>query len=330
MEELISEKTGSEKTGSEKIVIVVGNRHNPHAHHIKLEGTVRIGRALSSDVILSDEHVEPLQLVIYQQEGAYKVQVMSGVNPVLRNGEEVPAGIYDFVSGDEWSMGRTALQAFYESHVAEPTERLPMKEYRGGMLAQIGVFVATLLTLLCVILLVNWMGDYEPLQWNKKIAATLTDTNIVLVFMWATLWGVIGRVVAGRNQFIIHFVLASLFVFADILNITITGYLSYGTRYDLVWDAVYYIVIAVSVTLLLYSAFFYTFGFRRTKMIALMASILFSGFYYVDSILEDNELEPSFNYLLKPPFAILVEPQSLEQFRVTLDEVFAEVDEFAQ
>jgi hypothetical protein len=84
---------------TEKIVIVVGDRKTPHAHHIKLDGTVRVGRALSSDVILSDEHVEPLQLVFFEQEEVRKVQVLPGMNPVWRNGEVITAGTYDFVSG---------------------------------------------------------------------------------------------------------------------------------------------------------------------------------------------------------------------------------------
>jgi len=319
-----------ERLSPERIVIVVGDRKNPHAHHIKLEGIVRVGRALSSDVILSDEHVEPLQLVFFEQDNSRKVQVMPGINPVLRNGEPVAAGIYDFVSGDEWNMGRTSLQAFHESHAAEPTEKLVMKEYRGGKSAQLAVFIATLAALLGWALFMNWIGDYEPLEWNKKIAATITDANLVLVFVWATLWGVIGRVVAGRNQFVIHFVVASLFVFADILNGTVMGYLSYGTNHDFLWDVLYYIVMALIVTLLLYSAFFYALGFRRTKLIALSTGILFSGFSYVDSLYDQNELEPVFNDLVKPPFAVLAEPQSVEQFSLTMDEAFTEADEFAR
>ena len=90
----------------EKIIVVVGDRKNRHAHHLRFDGVVRIGRALSADVILGDEFVEPEQMILLLEEGRRSVQVLPGVNVVRRNGKRVLPGTYDFVSGDEWSDAR--------------------------------------------------------------------------------------------------------------------------------------------------------------------------------------------------------------------------------
>lgn len=314
----------------EKIVIVLGDRKNPHAHHIKLEGTVRIGRALSSDVILSDEHVEPLQLVFFEAEGLRKVEVKPGINPVFRNGEQVHPGIHEFISGDEWNMGHTRLQAFHENHIPEPTEKLVMQEYRGSSLTQIAVFVATVAALFGWILFSNWIADYEPFEWSKKLAQTAADGYLIMVFVWAAFWGITGRLVAGRNQFVIHFVAASLFVLVDMLITPVEEYLSYGTNHELAWTLLNYAVMALILAMLMYSAFSYALNMRHTKMVALAVGVFFSGMVYFDSIRSGNELEPQFNHHIKPPFALLVKPDNLEQFNATMDDAFEEVDELLE
>jgi len=316
---------------TEKIVIVVGDRKTPHAHHIKLDGTVRVGRALSSDVILSDEHVEPLQLVFFEQEEVRKVQVLPGMNPVWRNGEVITAGTYDFVSGDEWHVGRTFLQVFHESHVPEPTEKLAVKDYRGSQLERWLIFFATFSALLGWTLFASWIGDYEPIEWNKKLATTITDANFIFVFVWATFWSLIGRMVTGRNQFILHFCIASVFLLVDVLNGVITEYMSYGTNHEVIWDVLYYFIMAIIIGVLLHSALAYALNLRHTKWVSLVVGILFSGFYYIDeTVINGSDLEPSFNHLVKPPFAIWVEPKTVEQFHNIMDESFVDVDETAR
>jgi hypothetical protein len=137
--------------------------------------------------------------------------------------------------------------------------------------------------------------------------------------------------VTGRNQFILHFCIASVFLLVDVLNGVITEYMSYGTNHEVIWDVLYYFIMAIIIGVLLHSALAYALNLRHTKWVSLVVGILFSGFYYIDeTVINGSDLEPSFNHLVKPPFAIWVEPKTVEQFHNIMDESFVDVDETAR
>jgi uncharacterized membrane protein len=149
--------------------------------------------------------------------------------------------------------------------------------------------------------------------------------------VWATSWSLIGRLVTGRNQFILHFCIASVFLLVDVLNGVVMEYMSYGTNHDVIWDFLYYLTMAFIIALLLYSALAYALNLRHTKSISLIVGIILSFFYYIDdAIIRSSDLEPSFNNLVKPPFAVWVEPITVEQFHGVMEESFADVDEMTR
>jgi hypothetical protein len=307
----------------EKLVIIVGDRRHPNAHHLKLSGSVRVGRALSCDVILSDSHVEPLQLLFHEGEHKRTVEVLPGVNPVRCNGLVVKPGTYDFISGDEWSLGRTILLAFNESHTVEPTEKLVMREYRGSLFTRTAIILLTLLLLSGFIVLNDWLAAYQPMEWKKQVS-DLTSV-VTLVFIWAAVWAAIGRFITGRNLFIVHFAASSLFVIAVTANEIFSSYMSYALNMYLFWELIHYVNFSLLIGLLLYVNFAYATNIKNMKIMQVMLGLCCGVFLYFIDHEGENKLKPHFNKAIKPPFAILVQPETVDDFMLRTNQGFVDV-----
>ena len=307
----------------EKLIIVVGDHKHPNAHHLKLNGTVCVGRALSCDVILSDSYVEPVQLVFHQQEDKRSVEVMAGINPVRRNGVIINNGTYDFVSGDEWAIGRSIVLAFNESHSVEPTEKLLMHDYRGSGYANAAMTLMTILILATFLLLSQWLSSYAPWEWKEEFSE-LTPT-LAVVFIWAAVWAVIGRFMTGKNLFVVHFAAVAIFVVTTEMTYVMTDYLSYALNMGLFWEISQYLISSLLIGLLLYINFAYATNIKNMKIMQLMVGLCFGAFLYVFDHQNDNKLEPQFNHSVKAPWAIGVKAETVENFMDRTDKGFAEV-----
>lgn len=311
----------------EKLIIVVGDHKHPNAHHLKFNDTVRVGRALSCDVILSDSHVEPVQLVFHQQNDKCSVEVLAGINPVRRNGIIVDAGSYDFVSGDEWAVGRSIILAFNENHAVDPTEKLLMHDYRGNDYARAVLALFTLLLLSAFMLLSQWLSVYEPFEWKKELGTLMSV--LAAVFIWAAAWAVIGRFMTGKNLFVVHFAASAIFVVVAEIADILTTYLAYALNMGLFWEITAYVIFSLLIALLLYINFAYATNIRNMKTMQLMLGLCCGVLLYFLNHENDSKLEPHFNASVKAPWAVLVEAESVELFMDRTSKGFAAVIEEA-
>lgn len=309
----------------EKIVLVTGDRHNPAAHHIKIHGTARIGRSFSCDVILSDPHIEPEQMIFHFSGGKRTVEILPGINPVFRNGIAVLPGSYEFVSGDEWTFGKTRLTAFDERHAVEPVEKIFLHEFHGGAFTQLALF------LLCTAVLAGWIGmqgwlsQYQPLEWGKNFAEVLSSSGYIwFVLLWSGTMGMIGRFKSGRGQFNLHLMTAVLFVIASTSFETLASYAAYGFNLPAAWTIARYIGYIFLLATFLIVCFSYALNIRGMKYMAFGLAICWVGLDYLDEMAKQDRLEATFNTSVKPPFAVLVEPVSVEAFMQQANAAFAE------
>jgi hypothetical protein len=315
----------------EKIVLVTGDRHNPAAHHIKIHGTARVGRGYACDVILSDPHIEPEQMVFHfderaqNGEGVRTVEILPGINPVFRNGAVIAPGVYPFVSGDEWTFGKTCLTAFDEQQAVEPTEKIFLQDFHGGMLFQFGLFLLGATTLIGWVGLQGWLSRYEPLEWGKDFAEVLSNSGQVwFVLLWSAIMGIIGRFKSGRGQFNLHLITAVLFVVATSCFDTLTAYITYGFNLPASWHLMKYAGSVVLLATLLILCFSYALNIRGMKYMAIGIALCWTALDYLGDMSRQNPLEPRYSSSVKPPFAVMVKPVSVENFMQQANTAFAE------
>lgn len=308
----------------EKIVLVTGDRHNPAAHHIKIHGTATVGRSFSCDVILSDPHIEPEQMVFHFRDGKRTVEILSGINPVLRNGTVVAPGSYAFVSGDEWTFGKTRLTAFDTRQAIEPAEKILLHEFHGGALSQLGLFLLCGAALMGWIGMQGWLSHYQPLEWGKDFAEALSSSGYVwFVLLWSGTMGMIGRFKTGRGQFNLHLMTAVLFVIANSSFNTLAAYLAYGFNLPTAWSIVHYAGSIILLATFLIVCFSYALNIRGMKYMAFGLAICWVGLDYLGDMAKQNRLEPAYNASVKPPFAVMVKPVSVDAFMQQANAAFA-------
>jgi hypothetical protein len=310
----------------EKIVLVTGDRHNPQAHHIKISNTTRIGRGFGCDVILSDPHIEPEQLVFHYANDRYSVEVLPGTNPVFRNGLPISPGSYPFVSGEEWVFGKTHLTAFSENHPIEVADKILLKEFNGSMLAQIAIFILGITALVGWLEMLGWISHYQPPEWQKDMAEWLMYSGYTwFVILWSSVMGVIGRFTSGRGQFNIHLITAVLFVIASTCFETVADYAIYAFRLPTAWNMVRDLGSALILTGFLIVCFSHTLNIRGMKYMALGMGICWFAINYLGEMAAQKPLQPSFNASVKPPFAVILKPGSVEDFMLEVNDTFTEV-----
>lgn len=312
----------------EKIVLVTGDRHNPAAHHMKITGTARVGRSFSCDVILSDAHIEPEQLIFHLIDGVRTVEVLPGINPVFRNGSVELPGTYPFISGDEWLFGKTQLTAFNEQHTVSQTEKVFLKALPGGRLTQCGLFLLGISLLVGWLELQGWLEQYQPTELAKDFATNLmTNGYFWFVIFWSIVMGMISRFTSGRSQFNIHLITAVVFVIASSCFETLITYAAYAFNMPAVWNAVENIGFALLLAGFLTVYFSHTLNIRGMRHIVLGLSIAWVGLSYLSEMIDREPLAPVFNASVKPPFAVLTTPDSVENFIQELKPIFAETQE---
>lgn len=315
-----------EMNSMEKIVLVTGDRHNPQSHHIKIAGTARVGRGFANDVILSDPHIEPEQLVFHRENDGYRVEVLPGTNPVLRNGSQVSPGMYPFVSGEEWTFGKTHLTAFSENHPLESAEKILVREFNGSLLTQMSISVLGMAMLVGWLEFSGWISHYQPHEWQKDMAEWLFYSGYAwFVILWSSVMGIIGRFTSGRGQFSIHLITAVLFVLVSTSFSTLADYIIYAFNLPAGWNLAREAGSALLLTGFFIVCFSHTLNIRGMKYMALGMGICWMAINYLGEMTSQNPLLPSFNTTIKPPFAVLVKPDSVEDFMQDVNDTFTEV-----
>lgn len=299
----------------EKIVFVTGERSNPAAHHIKTSGTVTVGRSYTCDIILSDAHIEAVQLIFHLDEGVRTVEVVDSTNPVLRNGAITRPGRYPFVSGDEWALGKTRMHVFNEQHPVGPAEKMLVREFSGSIGLQLGTVVAGMVALSGWVGFQAWLGSYEPVEFGKNSAEALTTSGYAwFVVLWSCIMALVCRFKSGHSQFGLLLLAGALFAMIATCFSTVFDYAAYGFNLGDSWKILYYLGSVLILTLFLLACFSLIMNMRGMKYMALGLAVSWFGLVYLFDVADQKPLQPSFNQTVKPPFALLIQPQSVEHF----------------
>jgi hypothetical protein len=309
----------------EKIVFVIGDRTNPSARHMKKSGTVTVGRSYSCDIILSDPHIESVQLIFRFDEGARAIEVPVSANPVFCNDVVIRPGLYPFVSGDEWMLGKTRIHVFNEQHDIEPPEKILVREFSGGIALQFAAIVAGTATLAGWIGFQTWLGSYEPVEFGKNIAeALISSGHVWFIVLWSCIMALVCRFKSGRSHFGVLLLAGALYTILNTGFDALYSYASYGFNLGSYWEIFYYAGSVFLLAAFMQGCFAFIMNVQGMRYMALVLSVCWFGFSFLVDVSQKEFLQPDFNQAVKPPFARFVSPQSVDNFIIDNKSVFEE------
>ncbi|MDP1962192.1 MAG: FHA domain-containing protein [Reyranella sp.] len=181
---------------------------------------VTVGRALSADLVLDDDHVAAEHLRIEQApSGAIQVCVLDTINGVRRGRKLHRRGEqFDWSGEDDLGLGRSRLRLRLPGMSIAPEQVLPSSPWR-----VVGLTLALLLAVFGLSLLQAWFKVTEP---GKFAQAALSLVGVLLggLGVWAGLWSLATKLFTGHPQFWRHVRIACAFSLLEPL-VTGSGYL---------------------------------------------------------------------------------------------------------
>ena len=315
-----------------EIIVEVLGRHGRVSERIKCRSTrIGIGRSYRNDVILADPYVCPqhLELVFDTDSGHWKVQDVSSQNGSFQVGHGRLTQPQKLQSGDEFDLGETRVRLLLPEHEIAATRALPS----GRMLADYFALPIVAIALLVITLGLFAFAQYLSQGTEIKLQELLLEALMFLAvpFVWASVWGMIGRVAVHEVRFGFHLSMGSLLVILVFIVSVLSDFLAFGFSNE-----------TLSVWLenggegILLCAFLLVSLWTATNLGRLARWILANGLawglvgvgllaWVVNS--DPYETQGQEVYRLKPPFARLQPAVTLDDFMTSAEEAFAELDQ---
>ncbi|NVJ51613.1 MAG: FHA domain-containing protein [Gammaproteobacteria bacterium] len=164
---------------------------------------IRVGRALDNDVILNEPHVSPYHLELRQQEdGDWVVIDLDSTNGIRNKKRKMIASGSSIKSGDTLLLGRSYISLWDEKHPVEEAWRLHSVE-------DVLHFISHPFSVLLLLLLFVF-GEWQltVAQQYREVAPSriMNDLiyQLIVVFGWASLWSINGRMLRHDSRFLSH------------------------------------------------------------------------------------------------------------------------------
>lgn len=314
-----------------EIIVEVLARHGRIRERYKLQGTeFRLGRGYQNDVILSDPYVCPLHLLLKYdpEECHWKIVDESTRNGSWLVGEGRLQHPHILRSGDEFDLGETRVRLLLPHHEVSATRTLPRGRALADYLASPLTAIALLVSTLGLFAFVQYLGQGKETKLQELLLQALMF--LAVPFIWACVWGLIGRVAVHDTRFSFHLSLGSLLVVTLLLLSLVTEYLGYGFSNDGLMIWLESLGEGALMALFLLAGLKMATRIRRVGRWLVANSIAWSivGItvltYVVKSDPYENQAHMSF--ALKPPFAQWQRSMSLDDFMTTLDVTFTELE----
>ncbi len=307
--------------------IEILDRHGDVAmRHPVYAWPLRMGRAYSSDIVLDDPYVAADHLEIDQAgDSAYQLKVVNSINAMtigtLRGKQS-----HATVSADQTiRIGQTQFRIRPLDYAVSAEKPLPRNAWSRTWPALFG----GLTILLLLDLLTLWL-NYSRADGYNILLLPIVGT-ILMLFAWASVWALIGRVLSGRANFIAHTVIASLAVALLIFEGLLCGYVDFAFNTNLVSRILPEIVGPLVIGTLLYRHIGLVSRMSRRKTGMIVATLLacLIGFGIVtDKLTADEKIaEMFFSGTLGPPSMLLARGESVDAFIASADRLKSKVDE---
>ena len=316
-----------------EVIVEILARHGKVRERLRLAGTqLTIGRSYHSDVIVADPYVCPqhLQLQYDAEAQHWKVLDVSSHNGSFRVGAGRLQQPYVLTSGDEFELGETRIRILLPDHEIAATRILPS----GRLLADYFAMPVAAISLLIVTLGIYAFAQYLSQGTETKLQELLLEAVMFLAipFLWACVWGLIGRVAVHDARFSYHLSMGTLLVLTVFIVAIIADFLSFGLSNTGVVRWLKDFAEGVLLCVFLLASLALATGMTRKARLILANTISWGTiglgvlFFVVKSDPYDMQSHQNFN--LKPPFAQMQSSESLDDFMQDAGATFAKLDDY--
>jgi hypothetical protein len=180
---------------------------------------LNIGRAHTNHIILNDPYVCPTHLAIApDDEGRLIARDLNSVNGLYNGNGAARVATVQLNSGSQFRIGRTFLRYCSVDHPPAPT-MFDSNDLVSRFVSPY-VSVAVGLVVLSMLCLESFLGSVERVKWVNIISEPLPV--VAVMFSWAGLWALAGRIVVSRFHFPQHVTISGAaivgFAFLSVLS----------------------------------------------------------------------------------------------------------------
>ena len=283
------------------------------------EGRLSVGRGYGNDLVLTDQHVAPEQLMFCQEGEQWLMQVLDHANPVLLNNKRVRNDQIAVSSGDKVTVGRTRLSLYSDAHPVEKTRKLVLSNWLAMEGTSFILPVIVLVGFCALDLVLSYFEGSTTLEWEEYAYGILFSS--VVIVGWAGIWAITGSIVRQQQHFGLQLIVASIISLSATLLSFVAAYLAYPFHSTTVteifeWGFLFVILVALFQLNLLIAT-----NIRNTLAVAFALTALVSGIAF--SFLHFGDEEDAF-YLPLPSSALV--PPAFQLSRASsLDDYFSRV-----
>jgi len=275
---------------------------------------LRLGRAYSSDIVLDDPYVAAHHIEINLAEnGQFHLTALGSINGVTVNNVICKEAEVNITAHEVVRIGHTQLRIRPLDFEVKPEKVLTninwKRRWPGLMFGLASMLLAHFFLL--------WFDYTYDDGYKILVAPLLGDVPTLLV--WAGFWALIGRVIAGRANYIAHAVIASLVVAVlMVLSGILAGYVEFAFSTSLISNVLLGVIEMSILGWLLYRHIRLVSRFNRRKLgitIGLLMAGLLGALHAIDKWNADDDLSRmTYSRNLGPPVIMLARGKSIEDF----------------
>ena len=309
-------------------------------HHYRVDGpSISIGRGYQNDVVLSDSHISANHLRLDVVEGGWQLTDLDSLNGVeiIKNpsinsvSADSTSSEIVLADGAEIKIGRTRLRIIADSHPVDAAKELHRLEKDVGQLNRFSIWLPLLLLVLIVDITALYANSFVEWQWKNALSSILFTQ--VFLLMLALFWAAVGRFLREEANFLGHYNLILLAALVYSASDWLIGVIGYNLSAEFLIVVVAPLINMMLVAVLLAANFaLATSMLARQRWISSVGFVLLLLVISVASQMQQwGEFSPYPEYFsaLELPALQIGDGESLDEFILGLDDLFAEADQLA-
>ncbi len=275
-----------------------------------------LGRGYHNDIILSDPHVSAHHLHLDYDGENWWAKDAGSENGVFINNKLYKNERAKLSSGDILRAGRTEIRVFRPDHPVPHTVILQKTSRAFLWLSKpLNVWASFLISLMII---AGW--TYLEI-WEYHIAPTIAANvglAFSLVFIWAGLWAVTGRLIKHKSHFQAHMAIASIYFAASTILWYLQSYVDFLTSENGFSVFVSYLTNITLFSFLLYGALSLATEMnkrKRTQSAVFFSAGVAAGIFLLGTATASEfEPDPAYPATLEPYMARLAPAENLGEF----------------
>jgi pSer/pThr/pTyr-binding forkhead associated (FHA) protein len=287
----------------DSLVIHSGARHGHVAEVTRSRADqLSVGRGYGNDLIISDVHISPEQVLFVREEEDWILHVLDHTNPVLLNDKILGTEPTLIRSGDKLTLGRTRLGLYSADHPLELTRKLVLSNWIGRYTGSTFIPLLFLLAACLLDLGLSYFESSTDLVW-KDYAYSVLFMGVVVV-AWAGLWSLAGRLIRHQHHFGLHLMAASA-TYALLTLLTLASiYFFYPVHSTLIEDVAAWMCTFVALTVVIrLNLLLATHVERPLPVAALFSAVTLAVWFGLIQLGDSDNFQytPEYSKTLKPP-----------------------------